>query len=197
VILLSAFEPFGDDDINSSYEVLIDVVEELIDTRIGFITLPVSYERAVTLIHQEIALRQPTYVVCFGQAAGRAAITVETTANNVVGVLRDNDNAVLEEGVVVKGAQTTLASTLPVAALIAAARNVGVDAQESHSAGEYVCNYLFYSLQHHLSNSPVASGFVHLPIIESQLEVHREIAHVTQADQVRAVSAMVRTLLAS
>ncbi len=197
MIVLSAFEPFGVDALNSSYEVLREVVATMDERFVTLVTLPVSFERCAKTLFDAIFSHHPSHVVCFGQAAGRGAITVERTARNVVAAQLDNDGVTPTSTVVRDGAAATLESTLPVDELIEVARASGATAQESHSAGEYVCNALFFTLQHQLASTNVRSGFVHLPIIEEQRALHGDVDFLSREVQVRAVRAMVELLLAT
>jgi pyroglutamyl-peptidase len=47
----------------------------------------------------------------------------------------------------------------------------GCPAELSNSAGTFVCNHVFYGLQHALRRRPSArSGFLHLPLLPSQAQ---------------------------
>jgi 5-oxoprolinase (ATP-hydrolysing) len=62
-------------------------------------------------------------------------------------------------------------TTLPVKAMVAALRDAGCPAELSNSAGTFVCNHVFYGLQHALRRRPSArSGFLHLPLLPSQAQ---------------------------
>ena len=54
--------------------------------------------------------------------------------------------------------------------MVAAVRAAGVAASVSHSAGTFVCNQIFYELQHRLARvEPVVpSGFMHVPLLPEQ-----------------------------
>lgn len=194
MILLSAFEPFGADDFNSSLEVLSAVVSQMERSDVVFVTLPVSFERCTSVLFEAIEFHRPTTVLCFGQAAGRGAITVETTAVNVACDVADNDGAVRFRSAIALDAPDELATTLPVDLLVNTAQAQGVDAQISNSAGEYVCNFLFYTVQLRLEDEEVSSGFIHLPITEKQREAHPDSDYMALDDQVLAVRAMIDAL---
>lgn len=194
MILLSAFAPFGSDEINSSFEVLNAVTALLDRSTVQLVTLPVSFERCTTVLFEAMEHFQPETVLCFGQAAGRATITIETRAVNSVGDALDSDGMSHAGTPILTDAPMKIATTLPVDLLLNAARSQGVDAQRSHSAGDYVCNYLFYKLQQHESIQQRRSGFIHLPIIEEQLAVHPDSSYVSLSDQILAVRAMIDAL---
>jgi pyroglutamyl-peptidase len=42
-------------------------------------------------------------------------------------------------------------------------REAGIAASVSQTAGTFVCNQVFYRLQHALAGSEVRSGFIHVP----------------------------------
>ena len=52
--------------------------------------------------------------------------------------------------------------------LVASLRAAGFPASVSQTAGTFVCNQVFYALQHALAAQPVRSGFVHLPLLPAQ-----------------------------
>jgi pyroglutamyl-peptidase len=195
VILLSAFEAFGDDSTNSSADVVTSVVRDLASDLVSLVILPVSYQRSVTSLLESINSVQPSVVVCFGQAAGRERITVETQALNARGSAPDNDGDASDDSVIVAGGPASYPTTLPVARLLGAALSTGVGAETSLSAGDFVCNYLFYRLQASTLSAERHCGFVHLPITESQLDVHPDSAFMTLNNQRRAVRAMIESLL--
>ena len=57
-------------------------------------------------------------------------------------------------------------STLPIKAMARAVREAGIAVAVSQTAGTFVCNQVFYRLQHELAGSGVRSGFIH---VSSQL----------------------------
>ena len=67
----------------------------------------------------------------------------------------------------VPGAPVGRFSTLPIKAMVAALAADGVPAAVSQTAGTYVCNDVFYALQHLLATEPalegIRGGFVHVP----------------------------------
>ena len=44
----------------------------------------------------------------------------------------------------------------------------GIPASLSYSAGTFVCNHLFYGVQHYLLGSGVRHGFIHIPLLPEQ-----------------------------
>jgi len=48
-------------------------------------------------------------------------------------------------------------------------REAGIAASVSQTAGTFVCNQVFYLLQHALAGSGVRSGFIHVPFLPEQV----------------------------
>ena len=70
----------------------------------------------------------------------------------------------------------------------------GVPAAVSLSAGTFVCNHLFYSLQHHLQGSAVRSGFMHVPLMDQQRVEFAGLPTMPLAQMVAGVMASIKTL---
>ena len=166
-LLLSAFEPFGNDDINAS-EIVIEKIPDVIgDIRIKKIILPVVYEKAFDLLSSHIRKFKPDFVICMGQAGGRSNITIEKVALNVnSSMMADNEgNVRLDQSIMTEG-DLAYTSTLPVSNLLLACK--ADIASISYSAGTFVCNDLFYRMMHviRVSSLNCKAGFIHLPYTE-------------------------------
>jgi pyroglutamyl-peptidase len=57
---------------------------------------------------------------------------------------------------------------LPIKSLVAGLKAAGYPASVSQTAGTFVCNQVFYTLQHTLAGLGVNSGFMHLPLLPEQ-----------------------------
>ena len=58
-----------------------------------------------------------------------------------------------------------------VKAMVKAGREAGIAASVSQTAGTFVCNQVFYRLQHSLAGTGVRSGFIHVPYLPEQVVV--------------------------
>ena len=190
-ILLTGFEPFGTATSNPSGEIVKQISGENIVTAI----LPVAYaqsaERLLTLIEQH----NPDVVFCLGQAEGRTQITPEKVAINLddarladnEGVLR-NDVKILEDG------PDAYFSTLPVKDMVEAVKTQGIPAAVSLSAGAFLCNHVFYVAQNKFAGTAVRSGFVHVPLMDSQAPEFPGLPTMPLDQMVIAVRAMLEVL---
>ena len=80
----------------------------------------------------------------------------------------DNAGAQPIDVPVVAGGPAAYFSSLPIKALVAGLRAAGFPASVSQTAGTFVCNQVFYGLQHALAGQGVHSGFMHLPLLPEQ-----------------------------
>ena len=196
-ILLTGFEPFGGDLVNPSAL----VCQALHGQRVGHATvqaveLPCVFGRALQVLDEALAATSPVLVLALGLAAGRAEISVERVAINVDDArIPDNAGAQPVDVPVVADGPAAWFSTLPVKAIVAALRQVGLPAAVSQTAGTFVCNHVFYGLQHRLAGSGVRSGFIHVPLIEAQAPAHPGLPTLPLDDLVRGVRTALRVAL--
>lgn len=171
-VLLTGFEPFGNSVRNPSQA----IVERLRATNVPGVALhsavlPVEFARAALELCQLIDAHPPRLVLALGQAEGRSDITPERIAVNLSDA-RIPDNAGFqprEQAVVLDGPDGYF-STLPVRDIVHALQGDGIAASISMSAGSYVCNHVFYAMQHHCRALGIQSGFIHVPLMEEQAE---------------------------
>ena len=151
-VLLTGFEPFGGETVNPSLE----VAQALDGAHVGGATvvglgLPCVYADAVAGLDRALEALSPVLVVCLGQAAGATGLRLERVAVNLSdSVQPDNAGAVLRDTPVVAGGPAAYFSTLPLTRMLDALQAHGHPAGLSGSAGAYVCNHVFYTLQHRL-----------------------------------------------
>ena len=167
-VLLTGFEPFDQDTINPSWEAvrLLDGVLLSDDVRIVARLLPCAFAEAPARLTEFLAQLAPELVIAVGLASGRADLSVERVAINLNDArIPDNQGLQpIDTPVVVQGPAAYF-STLPIKAMVRAIKAAGIDASVSHTAGTFVCNQVFYSLQHALAGSGVRSGFIHIPTL--------------------------------
>lgn len=168
-MLVTCFEPFGGDALNSSHLTVSRLEPDGME--LAKATLPVSYADARRELEAAVDAARPDVVVAFGQAARRERVTVERVALNL-------DDATEADNLGVAGAARPIVpdgppaywSGLPVDELVAALRASGVPAAASRDAGGYLCNHVFYGLMHLVATRglDVRAGFVHVPLVTEQ-----------------------------
>ncbi|MEY3215764.1 MAG: Pyrrolidone-carboxylate peptidase [Pseudomonadota bacterium] len=172
-ILVTGFEPFGGQSLNPSWEVARALhglqLPGLQGAQVVAVQLPCVFAQALPALQQALAQHTPDIVLALGQAEGRCDLSVERIAINVMDArIPDNAGAQPIDVPVIAGGPASYFSTLPIKSLVAGLRAAGFPASVSQTAGTFVCNQVFYALQHTLAGQGVHSGFVHLPLLPEQ-----------------------------
>ncbi len=90
---------------------------------------------------------------------------------------------------VVVGGPAAYFSTLPIKAMVKAVREAGIAASVSQTAGTFVCNQVFYLLQHALVGTGVRSGFVHVPNLPGSGEPTMALSTLVEGLRVAVLAA--------
>ncbi len=194
-ILVTAFEPFGGETINASWEAARAI--EGWRCGVAVVTarqLPCAYGACVGEFVEAFERLRPSVVVMTGQAAARSMVCVERTARLRAGVTaRDNRGAL---GPTASAGKAQLQTTAPVGDMVLAIREAGVAVRVSTDAGDYVCNHLYYGALHHLAHaSPTTPAiFIHLPATPEQSGGGPCVRRLATRDAMRALQAGILTL---
>jgi pyroglutamyl-peptidase len=169
-ILLTGFEPFGGQSINPSWEVARTLQGAVVaGAQVAAVQLPCVFAQALPALQLALAQQRPDIVLALGQAEGRCDFSVERVAINVQDArIPDNAGAQPIDVPVIDGGPVAYFSTLPIKSLVAGLKAAGFAASVSQTAGTFVCNQVFYALQHSLAGRGVHSGFMHLPLLPEQ-----------------------------
>lgn len=194
-ILLTGFEPFGGETINPSWQVAQALAGERVGSaQIVAVQLPTVFGEALKAIDQALAVHQPALVVALGQAGGRTQLSIERVAINVDDArIPDNARQQPVDDPIVPGGPVAYFSTLPIKAMVDALHRAGVPASVSQTAGTFVCNHVFYGLQHRLAGTPVRSGFVHVPFVPEQVRGKSGVACLPLGTLVEGVRILLHT----
>ena len=190
-ILLTGFEPFGTATSNPSGEIVKQINGENIVTAI----LPVAYAQSAERLLSLIEQHNPDVVICLGQAEGRTQITPEKVAINLDDArLADNEGVLRNDVKIIEHGPDAYFSTLPVKDMVEAVKTQGIPAAVSLSAGAFLCNHVFYVAQNKFAGSNVRSGFVHVPLMDSQASEFPGLPTMPLDQMVTAVRAMLEVL---
>jgi pyroglutamyl-peptidase len=190
-ILLTGFEPFGNATSNPSGEIVKQISGDNIVTAI----LPVAYAQSADRLLSLIEQHKPDVVICLGQAEGRTAITPERVAINLDDArLADNEGVLRNDVKILQDGPDAYFSTLPVNDIVAAINAQGIPAAVSLSAGAFLCNHVFYVAQNKFVESDVRSGFVHVPLMDSQAAEFPGLPTMPLDQMVTAVRAMLEVV---
>ncbi len=170
-VLITGFEPFGGEPVNPALEAIRRLEKSKIEgAKIVTRALPVVKEKAISYLVTHINEVRPDLVLAVGQAGGRPELSVERVAINVDDYrIKDNEGNQPIDEAIVPGGPAAYWARLPIKAMVEAAKQGGVPAGVSNSAGTFVCNHLFYGLMHHLAKQEaMRGGFIHIPYLPEQ-----------------------------
>lgn len=195
-VLLTGFEPFGGETVNPAWEAVKRLPDELAGARLVKREICVEYERAPEQLRGAMAEEAPDIVICVGQAGGRAGITPEFVAINVMDGASADNAGVLHGGErLIDGAPDAYFATLPVREMVSALRAAEIPAALSYTAGTYVCNCVMY---HALNAAPqgTIAGFIHVPFSATQAAARNSLVPSLPLDTiVRALEICTRTAI--
>jgi len=201
-VLLTGFEPFDKDVVNPSGEVakLLDGTS-FAGHSVRSLILPVQHEAARDRV--AAALEEPglTAVVHLGLAGGRARVSLERVALNVMDYeIPDAAGQVFVDAPCSPGGPVAYLSTLPLRGILQELTAFGIPAHISNTAGTYLCNYTLYTTLDALARGgrAIPAGFIHLPLLPSMVVAHRlEEASMDLPLMARVIDIALRCTLAS
>lgn len=199
-ILLTGFEPFGGDAINPSWEVARSLQGHVIaGATVHARCLPTSFGGAPEALEAALTLFKPDLVIALGLASGRTEISIERVAVNLIDArIPDNAGERPQDVPVRPDAPAAYFSTLPVKAIRNGLRAAGHPAGLSLTAGAFVCNQVFFELQHRLAGRGVRSGFIHVPALPEQAaRAQPSVPSMGLAAQIAAIQLAVAIALES
>jgi pyroglutamyl-peptidase len=178
-VLLTAFEPYGSFQANSSWLTLMELTRDIpeiheLTTRL----YPVDFAEAAKKLREDVTGNYDL-ALHLGQSPGSAQVALEAFAINA-----GNEQGGVCSPLTPSG-PAAFATDLPLEEWAAGIRQAGVPAHVSHHAGTYLCNAVyywscFYARQLEL---PTRSLFVHLPLDTSQVVDSREPVASLAANQ--------------
>jgi len=191
-VLLTGFEPFDKAAVNPSWEAVRQLDGVPLSEGVTMVArcLPCAFATAAETLLQLINELQPAMVIATGLGPGRSDISIERVAINVNDArIPDNLGAQPIDTSVVEGGPAAYFSTLPIKGMVKAVREAGIAASVSQTAGTFVCNQVFYRLQHALVGTGVRSGFIHVPGLPGSSEPSMVLSTTVEGLRVAALAA--------
>ena len=189
-VLVTGFEPFAGASSNPS-QAVVDRLKTAVlpGIELHCAVLPVEFGRSAELLLGLVDDVQPHIAIALGQAEGRTKITPERVAVNLDDArIADNAGNQRVDAEIVRGGPSAYFSTLPVKDIVNALDADGVPAAISTTAGTFVCNHVFYAMQHHCVGLDMATGFIHMPLMEDQAGEFPGLPTMALDDLVRGIS---------
>ncbi len=166
-ILLTGFEPFLNEPINPSKELVLAFAKAC-DT----VVLPVSYDRAWRVLQSHLLGQHYDFILMLGQAGERKAIGLERVAINLQDTETADEDGVrrVQEKISDAGPDAFL-NPLPLRPWSQALQKMQLPVEISFTAGAFVCNSTYYQTFRFLKERSLQTQilFVHVPYLPEQL----------------------------
>jgi len=200
-VVLTGFEPFGGERVNPSRELVRALDGETVNGhRVVGAILPVAFGSTMPMLEALLETHRPALALATGQAGGRSELAIERVAANLIDArMADADGRQPIDLPVVAEAPAAYFSTLPVKAMLARLRALGIPAALSQSAGLYVCNQTFFALAHLVATRyrGVRAGFIHVPWLPEQAARHHGEPSMALETMVAGVRAALECAIAT
>jgi hypothetical protein len=169
-ILVTGFEPFGNDDVNPSLELLKKLPSQILKADIIKLEVPVVRGNALDKIKEAIKEYSPDVVLSVGQFMGRADISIERVAINIDDYsIPDNEGNQPIDEPIIEGGPPAYFMTIPIKAILQKLVGNKMPATISNSMGTYLCNHVAYGVANIIAeHENIKSGFIHIPVLPEQ-----------------------------
>lgn len=196
-ILLTAFDPFADEKINPTLEVLKKLEDNILDSKIIKLALPTVFDKSSKILEEKIKEIKPDVILSLGQAGGRSKITVERIAINVDDAsIKDNAGEKPVDQKIRNDGENAYFTTLPIKAIVEEIKRAGIPAEISNTAGTFVCNHIMYEdlyLAEKYGN--IKAGFIHIPFLPEQVIDKKDMPSMNISDIKKALEIAIATII--
>lgn len=172
-IIVTGFEPFLDNDVNPTLEVLELLPKKILGNDIITVKLPVLYDQCFEVLKTYIDKYEPGIIINLGLAAKRKNICLERVALNISDSIHEDNSGVIKiDETIIENGENAYFSTLPLRKIYDSINNKGIPVEISNTAGLYICNNLMYHVLHYINNNDLdtKAGFIHVPFMDEQVE---------------------------
>lgn len=188
-IVVTAFDAFGEDKINSSLKVLEKIERDIIK-----ITIPTSFKKSSQIIEDIVKNHRPDVVLSLGQAAGRNRISIERVAINIDDArIKDNDSYKPKDKLIRKDGETAYFSNLNIRKIEENLKKENIPCYISNTAGTFVCNHLLYEALFLAKKYNFKAGFIHLPYLKEQV-LDKDMSFMELTTMIKAVQNIIDTI---
>ena len=193
-ILITGFEPFGNNIENSSWVVANKVATlNTIGTDIAIELMPVSFGRVAKALRTAVARHNPDLIIMLGQAGSSDKIRLERIAINMMDAQKaDNDGYIPDEEPINHETPAALFTNTDIKLLYNAMSEQGIPVKLSNSCGLYVCNRIYYeALMLCNERKNMRAIFVHLPLYKGQRDAKDTTPTLPLNDMTRAIDVII------
>ncbi len=171
-ILITGFSKFSGIENNPSESLVRHLKEEgwlIGEYDIRYVIFKTQYREVENEISNLLNTFNPDLIVSFGLNANAKGFEIERFARNFVSLEKLDDSGYSPETIVIdKFGADVIETSMNVESIHNALKNKGIMSAISMSAGNYVCNYLYY-LTLTLKQHQISSIFVHIPLSNNDL----------------------------
>lgn len=158
-ILITAFEPFGNRNINNSLLVLNDLIFS--DYKVTKIKLPVVFLESFIPLKDELNNNNFDYIFLLGEAPYDKDFTLELEAHNIMNSKsKDNKGNIKINESIYLNEEYTLTTKFNINNLNNIKNKYNLNL--SNNAGSYICNSTYYQTLHYLKNKDTKCIFIHI-----------------------------------
>lgn len=197
-ILVTGFDPFGDDVINPAIEAVKKLPDTVNGAEIVKLEIPTVFNKSADVVREAIEKEQPDYVLNIGQAGGRYELTPERVAINIDDArIPDNEGQQPVDKPIKEDGEPAYFSQLPVKAMVDYMKNENIPASVSNTAGTFVCNHIMYqTLYLTMTKYPeVKAGFMHIPFLPEQVVERPNTPAMALDDIVKGITASLKAIV--
>ena len=138
-ILVTAFEPFGDEKINSALEAVSHLETKIGCHKIDRLILPTVFHDSANVIAKVLKSKNYDVALAIGQAGGRSEITPERVGINIDDArIKDNQGHQPIDQVIRHDGAPAYFSNLPIKRMTMAIQKAGRPSRLSNSAGTFI-----------------------------------------------------------
>ncbi len=172
-IIVTGFEPFLDNSINPTLEVLELLPKSIKGNEIITLKLPVEYDKCFDLLKPYIDKYEPGIILNLGLAPKRKYISLERVAINVNSSNNEDNLGVKKvDDCIIENGENAYFSKLPLRKILNILDRKGIPVEISNTAGLYVCNNIMYNVLHYINTNKldIKAGFIHVPLMDKQVK---------------------------
>ncbi|MDN6160726.1 MAG: pyroglutamyl-peptidase I [Atopostipes sp.] len=197
-ILVTGFDPFGDDIINPAIEAVKKLPNTIENAEIIKLEIPTVFHKSAEVIKETIEKENPDYILNIGQAGGRFELTPERVAINLDDArIPDNEkNQPIDQAIADDG-EPAYFSQLPIKAMVDYMKKENIPASVSNSAGTFVCNHIMYQSLYmtHTKYPEIKAGFMHIPFLPEQVTERPNTPSMSLDNIVRGITAAIKAII--
>jgi pyroglutamyl-peptidase len=197
-ILVTGFDPFGDDVINPAIEAVKKLPDTIDGVEVIKLEIPTVFYKSADVVKEAIEKEQPDYVLNIGQAGGRYDLTPERVAINLDDArIADNEGQQPIDLQIKEDGDAAYFSQLPIKAMVDYMKKENIPASVSNTAGTFVCNHIMYqTLYLAMTEFPnIKAGFMHIPFLPEQVVERPNTPAMALEDIVKGITASLKAII--